>query len=304
MIKSTYILLPILTLFLLTACGKPDHHPKNPNYSIKKPKIIHTPSKKNLGKMVKKLQGSPYVWAEEGPNNFDCSGYTYYMYGSMGITIPRVARDQAKVGKRIEMKDLQYGDLIFFATNKRSSKKITHVGMYLGDGWFTHASTKKHEVIYSNLFTSPYYKKRLRVCRRYLPTKTIQTANSQAKPWKTKTILSKSVQVQKTGQIQKPKITTSNKAIVIKVPIKEVEQTSSKGHFYIQIGSFVGKPKSDLIYTITRKGFPYKIIQFPKGGKTISKLLIGPYIKRADAVSALSKVRAQIQKDAFIAEIR
>jgi cell wall-associated NlpC family hydrolase len=46
--------------------------------------------------MVKELQGSPYVWAEEGPNQFDCSGYIYYMYGSMRIEIPRIAREQAK----------------------------------------------------------------------------------------------------------------------------------------------------------------------------------------------------------------
>lgn len=300
--KLTYILLPIFALFLLTACGKPDHHPRNPNYSIKKPKVVYTPSTKNLGKMVKKLNGSPYVWAEEGPYNFDCSGYIYYMYGSMGINIPRVARNQAKEGKRIEFKDLQYGDLIFFATSKSSSKKITHVGMYLGDGWFTHASTKKHEVIYSNLFTSPYYKKRLRVCRRYLPTSKTKIAST--KPWKAKTILSESVQVQTTVQSQKPQVTTSGKAIVIKVPMKEIEQTSSKGNFYVQVGSFVGKPNSDLLYTITRKGFRYKIIQFPKAGKSISKLLIGPYVKRDEAVNILSKVRAQIQKDAFIAEIR
>ena len=48
--------------------------------------------------MLKELQGRPYVWAEEGPNNFDCSGFIYYMYGSMGIEIPRVAREQAKTG--------------------------------------------------------------------------------------------------------------------------------------------------------------------------------------------------------------
>ena len=166
-------------LFHLTGCGKPNPHPKHPNYKITKPKVTKTPSKKNLSKMVKKLQGSPYVWAEEGPNNFDCSGFTYYMYGSMGINIPRVAREQAKVGKKISMKELQYGDLIFFATSTSNKHKITHVGMYLGDGWFTHASTIKNEVVYSNLFTSPYYKKRLRVCRRYLPTSTTQLSWQQ-----------------------------------------------------------------------------------------------------------------------------
>ena len=298
--KLSYILLPIFALLLLTACGKPDHHPKNPNYSIKKPKIIHTPNKKSLGKMVKQLQGSPYVWAEEGPNNFDCSGYTYYMYGSMGINIPRVARHQAKVGKRIKVKDLQYGDLIFFATSKKSSKKITHVGMYLGEGWFTHASTKKYEVIYSNLFTSPYYKKRLRVCRRYLPD--TETKVATVAPWKTKKTLPKLINVPKA--IPKQDIAKMKKAILIKTQMKEIEQTSEKGNFYIQVGSFLGEPKSGLLHSITRKGLQYKIIKFPKDGKSISKLLIGPYITRGEAVNILVKVRKHIQKDAFIAEIR
>ncbi len=299
--KLIYIILPIFTLFLLTACGKPDHHPKKPNYGIKKPTIKYKPSKESLGKMVKKLQGSPYVWAEEGPNNFDCSGFTYYMYGSMGINIPRVARYQAKVGKRIAAKDLQYGDLIFFATSKRSRRKITHVGMYLGDGWFTHASTVKHEVIYSNLFTSPYYKKRLRVCRRYLPETSIRVAAKQ--PWEAEEVIAKPAKTVASIQKRQPKTTSLNKAIVIKAPIEEIEQTSVKGNFYVQVGSFIGKPKNSLLHSIKSKGFNYKIIEFSKEGQPISKLLIGPYIVRSDAAIILDKVREQIQKDAFIAEI-
>ena len=289
------ILSTTLALLLFTAC-KPDPHPKHPHYEIKKPKVIHTPSKKSLEKIVKKLQGSPYVWAEEGPNQFDCSGFTYYMYGSMGIDIPRVAREQAKVGKKISMKQLQYGDLIFFATS-RNRHKITHVGMYLGDGWFTHASTVKNEVVYSNLFTSPYYKKRLRVCRRYLPTS--QTKIADATPWNTKQILPKKISAASPAVKQQMK-----KAIVIKTEIDAMEQPSSGGHYYIQIGSFIGKPKSGLLSNITRHGYAYKLIKFPKNGKMINKLLIGPYSTRAKAATVLGKVRKSIQKDAFIAEIR
>lgn len=297
--KITYISLLFTLFFLLTAC-KPSPHPKNPNYAITKPKVKYQANKKNLAKMVKQLQGSPYVWAEEGPNNFDCSGFTYYLYGSMGINIPRVARHQAKVGKRIVAKDLQYGDLIFFATNKRNSKKITHVGMYLGDGWFTHASTVKHEVIYSNLFTSPYYKKRLRVCRRYLPETTTKIALKQTSAWEA----AKTVDIPSKTKAKTVAVSTLNKAIVIKTPIKNIEQSSASGNFYVQIGSFVGSPKSALIYKITRHGFNHKIIKFPKDGKQISKLFIGAYQTRAEAASVLSSIRNKIQKDAFIAEIR
>ncbi len=298
--KIIPLLLLLSLLFLVSAC-KPPHHPKNPNYAITKPKIKYTPNKKNLGKMVKQLQGSPYVWAEEGPNNFDCSGFTYYLYGSMGIDIPRVARNQAKVGKRIDAEDLQYGDLIFFATNKHNYKKITHVGMYLGEGWFTHASTVKHEVIYSNLLTSPYYKKRLRICRRYLPDTTTRLATTTKIPtWDT----TKSLELSSKRSIDKSASSTLHKAVVIKAPMKDIEQTSTTGSFYVQVGSFIGSPKNALIYKITRQGFHHKIIKFPKDGKQISKLLIGAYQTRVEAVSVLKKVRDTIQKDAFIAEIR
>jgi len=296
--KLITLFISLILLFLLDACSqrKPSAHPKHPHYEIKKPKVKYTPSKKNLAKMVKKLQGSPYVWAEEGPNNFDCSGFTYYMYGSMGIEIPRVARNQAKVGKRIRANELQYGDLIFFATNKRNSRRITHVGMYLGDGWFTHASTVKHEVIYSNLFTSPYYKNRLRICRRYLPADTTKKITPLQPIWK--------VVENKPKKVQHIAKATQKKAIVIKAPIHEIEKSSVDGNYYVQVGSFIGAPKSTLIYRISREGLHHKIIHFPKDGQQISKLLIGPYFTRNEALSILPIVREKIQKDAFIAEIR
>jgi len=304
------ILLSLSLILWLTSCSqKPSHHPKNPNYKITKPKVKYKPNKKNLGKMIKELQGSPYVWAEEGPYNFDCSGFTYYLYGSMGINIPRVARNQAKVGKRVAADDLQYGDLIFFATSKKSARKITHVGMYLGKGWFTHASTVKHEVIYSNLFTSPYYKKRLRVCRRYLPDMHTKVATTQTKPkpmsvspWKTREVITP---IHTTG-IKENNFPdrTLQKAIVIKAPLKEIEQSSSSGNYYVQVGSFIGEPKHALVNQIKSAGFTHKIIRFPKEGREVSKLLIGPYLTREATLPILETVRQNIQKDAFIAEIR
>ena len=280
---SAYACLAFALLFL-SAC-KPPHHPANPNYAIKKPAVKYAPSKDSLNKMVKELQGQPYVWAEEGPNNFDCSGFTYYMYGSMGINIPRVAREQAKKGKEIKVSELVYGDLIFFDTDRKRKGKITHVGMYLGNGWFTHASTTKYEIVYSNLNTSPYYKKRLRICRRYLPKAEKKIAMENVKPWKTK------------------------KAVNIKIPqakpvTPKVAKADAVGHFFVQVGSFSGKPQDALLYKITRAGYHYKIISFPINGKQISKLLIGPYRTRATTLSLLSKVRKEIKKDAFIAEIR
>ena len=278
-------------MLLLTAC-KPPRHPNKPNYAIKKPAVKYKPNKKNLDKMVKDLQGSPYAWAEEGPNNFDCSGFTYYMYGSMGIKIPRVAREQAKKGQRIKANELIYGDLIFFDTEKRRRGKITHVGMYLGNGWFTHASTSKHEIIYSNLNTSTYYKQRLRICRRYLPTTELLVQN-ELTPWKKKEAIALKTPVIAKTITKKP------------IPPKAVPLVQKGiGHYYIQVGSFAGKPNDALLYKITRLGYQYKLIQFPVGNKQITKLLIGPYTQKNLASHTLPHVKQQIQKSAFIAEIR
>lgn len=282
----------LILAFILSACGqKPPHHPKKPNYGIKKPKVKYKPSKNSLNKMVKELQGSPYVWAEEGPNNFDCSGFTYYLYGSMGIEIPRVAREQAKNGNKIKMQELVYGDLIFFDTDARRKGNITHVGMYLGNGWFTHASTKNHEVIYSNLHTSPYYKQRLRICRRYLPGTKAKIASKNVRPWKAKEVT----------RTKLPPVAPIANAVPLS---PKITMPSSTGHYYVQVGSFSGKPKKELLHKITSAGYHYKIIRFPINGSEISKLLIGPYGKKDQALKILPNVKDKIQKDAFIAEIR
>ena len=279
--KKHIYLSSLLIIILLSSCKetKPPHHPQHPNYDIIKPEVKYDPTIKNLKNMVKNLQGSPYVWAEEGPNTFDCSGFTYYMYGSMGIEIPRVAREQAKKGKKIPKNKLQYGDLIFFATSKKSYKNITHVGMYLGDGWFTHASTVTNEVIYSNLNTSKYYKKKLRICRRYLPDLDINLKTSPLLP-----------------QTTPFKVVKKNKE-------EYIEETKDK-KFYIQIGSFKSNPSTKLLYTIKRLGFNYKVIRFKTNKKSITKLFIGHYTSRKKALEILSKVKNKLKPSAFIVQIR
>ncbi len=267
--RVIYLLLSIL-LLLLNGCSQKSH----PNYAIRKPKVKYKPNKQNLSKMVKQLKGRPYVWAEEGPYAFDCSGYTYYVYGSMGIEIPRVAREQAKHGKYIPYKELKYGDLIFFDTTKRQTGEITHVGIYLGNGWFTHASTTKHEVIYSNLNRGNYYKKRIRICRRYLPEETTHMKFAKAKPWR----------VQKTAKTAK------------------VNQHTT-GTYYIQVGSFMRRPNRVLLKKLTQNGYLYRMIKFQKDGREILKLLIGPYKTKSIVLSILPSVKQKIVKEAFITRI-
>lgn len=177
--KSTVIiqLSALLAVALFSGCGnnsnlKPQTYnyqtyPQNPNYTIIKPHKDKEFSEENLASMIKDLEGRPYVWAEEGPYCFDCSGYFYYMFGKMGVDIPRVAREQIKHGQPIAFADMKFGDLVFFDTTRNKSGKITHVGMYLKDGWFTHASSSHKQITYSNFNTDAYYRSRFMGARRY-----------------------------------------------------------------------------------------------------------------------------------------
>ncbi len=162
---KTILPLLILSLFIFTGCAKKYSYP---NYEIIKPTEKCKPNRKNIQKLLTQHLDKPYVWAEEGPDAFDCSGLTYNIYGEMGVDLPRIARDQAKVGKHVPFKDLIYGDLIFFGSTNKRTKRITHVGIYLGDGWFAHASSKHRKVMYTNFKEEPRYFKRMKVCRRYM----------------------------------------------------------------------------------------------------------------------------------------
>ncbi len=162
-----YILLFISTLFIFNGCAQKKPY-SYPNYDIIKPEKTCSPNRNNIQELLYSYLGKPYVWAEEGPYAFDCSGLTYNIYGSMGIEIPRVAREQAKMGKQVKFQNLYYGDLIFFGSPNKRSKTINHVGIYLGDGWFAHASSKDRKVTVSHFDKEPIYLKRMKVCKRYL----------------------------------------------------------------------------------------------------------------------------------------
>ena len=89
--------------------------------------------------------GCPYNWGSEGPDRFDCSGLTYYCFKQIGITLERSSYKQgndSRYAKITKISDLKRGDLVFFDTNESDGRRqINHAGLYLGSGYFIHASS-------------------------------------------------------------------------------------------------------------------------------------------------------------------
>lgn len=98
--------------------------------------------------------GYPYVYGGSSPKGFDCSGLTYYVYAQFGYSINRTASNQLSNGYAVEKSQLQPGDLVMFRQNG-STKPASHVGIYIGNGQYVHASTPGVGVIISDL-NDPY----------------------------------------------------------------------------------------------------------------------------------------------------
>lgn len=112
--------------------------------------------------MAHQQLNKPYQWGAEGPEKFDCSGLVYYVFGSLGVQLPRVSRDQAQVGHKVTRKELQPGDLVFFVTR---GKRINHVGIYIGDARFIHAPSR-HNPVRSDSLNNSYWRRCFQFGRR------------------------------------------------------------------------------------------------------------------------------------------
>lgn len=105
---------------------------------------------------AKKYIGVPYVWGGSTPNGFDCSGFVQYVFNAHGISLPRTSKQQYGVGTYVAKANLKAGDLVFFDTEGNG---VSHLGIYIGNNQFIHASTSKGVTItsLSNTYWAPKY---------------------------------------------------------------------------------------------------------------------------------------------------
>ncbi len=107
----------------------------------------------DLCAFARSFEGYPYVYGGNGPNSFDCSGFVLYVYKHFGYSFSRGAQEQYEDGVKVTKDELLPGDLVFFSGN---GYYITHVGLYLGEGQFIHASNPTRGVVIDTLWSGYY----------------------------------------------------------------------------------------------------------------------------------------------------
>jgi probable lipoprotein NlpC len=153
--KLLFTALSAITLFL-TSCGS------SHKLTVREEKV------KKIITTARSYTGTPYKYGGMTRSGMDCSGLLLNSFKSASIDLPRTSAAQSKVGKEVKLKELQPGDLVFFATGKKK-RQITHVGLVTENKGknnikFIHASTSLG-VVETNIFAE-YYQTRFRVARR------------------------------------------------------------------------------------------------------------------------------------------
>lgn len=121
-----------------------------------------------LVKVAKSFAGAPYRYGGDSVRGLDCSAYVKKVYEIFEVQLPRSAREQYCAGQRVASNDVATGDLVFFRTKKQYTYP-THVGIYIGDGRFIHASSYCRQGVRINSLSEDYY------ARRYLGAVRVKT---------------------------------------------------------------------------------------------------------------------------------
>ena len=107
-------------------------------------------------RVAKGFLGAPYRFGGSSVRGLDCSAFVKKIYQFFDISLPRTAREQSRVGMRVNREELEEGDLIFFNTRRA----FGHVGIYIGNNEFVHAAAGKQRQVKIDTLDKPYYDKR------------------------------------------------------------------------------------------------------------------------------------------------
>jgi len=172
MFATRNILLPLVLAICLASCTsagrKSEGRAARQRYPEVRPKPEEQPEQEKeisgkLDQLIEKYWGADYRMGAEGPSQFDCSGFIRRIFSeAYHYTLPRSSGEQFEVGQAVSKTALKYADLVFFTTN--GHKTVSHVGVYIGNGKFAHASTSVGVTI--TALESDYYQKRYLGARR------------------------------------------------------------------------------------------------------------------------------------------
>jgi cell wall-associated NlpC family hydrolase len=165
----------VLTVLLLAAgcAGTPARDPRGHGGIVPEPAepaAVEAPpapgdQRAPIADLALAMVGVPYRYGGAHPSEgFDCSGLVYYTYTSNGQAVPRTSRGQFDIAHKITLAQAAEGDLVFF----RDQEKLSHVGIYLGDGRFVHAPSSGGSVRVADIH-APYYQRHLVAVGRLMP---------------------------------------------------------------------------------------------------------------------------------------
>lgn len=168
--RSTKIFIFLISGLFLVSCGSSK---KSISHSSRATK---TESKKSTGKTSQNIvkyamnyEGSPYRFGGTTKRGLDCSGLVYISFLNEGISLPRTSRAMSLQGKRLKLKEVVPGDLLFFHTNK-NRKVVNHVGLVVevsgSEIRFIHSTTSRGVII--SILDQPYWKNAFMMARRVL----------------------------------------------------------------------------------------------------------------------------------------
>ena len=125
---------------------------------------LPAPEAAGIVSLAEQMLGVPYRWGGRTPAGFDCSGLVQYTFERAGYRVPRTSREQHRAASPVPIGEAQPGDLVFFA----ESGRVSHVGIYVGEGRFIHAPSKGQRVKVSSI-REEWYRQRFAGAGRILP---------------------------------------------------------------------------------------------------------------------------------------